>query len=62
MTDSRREITMNEFSVVEFAHAHSESELITEMSGNFYREGGFDDVALGEMLFSVLCILGIDIP
>lgn len=55
-------MTMQEFSVVEFAHALENHEEITEMSGNFYREGGFDDVALGEMLFSVLCILGIEIP
>lgn len=62
MTDSRKEMTMQEFSVVEFAHSLANHEEITEMSGNFYREGGFDNVAVGEMLFSVLCILGIEIP
>lgn len=49
-------------SIYEFTAELLEIDEIVEMSGNFYREGGFDDVCLGEMLFSVACILGIEIP
>lgn len=52
----------HEMSIYEFTAELLEIDEIVEMSGNFYREGGFDDVCLGEMLFSVACILGIEIP
>lgn len=36
------------------------SKRITEMGRSFYREGGFDDVALGEMIFSCAAIIDAD--